>query len=169
MGLFPRGHSRMVTPKWASALEAQRAFAARSDAPPAIEGIDPIFHDTNPAYSLFPNLITPLDAPGFPVIQLWPIDAETTEVEWTHYAPPPPTPEVDETWRAVFDRFDVVMDEDFANLGPMQRSVASGALRSIPLNYQERRIYHLHEEIDRVIGPWVTFGMIRIGRIRKSM
>ena len=23
----------------------------------------------------------------------------------------------------------------------------------IPLNYQERRIYHLHEEIDRVIGP----------------
>jgi hypothetical protein len=35
----------------------------------------------------------------------------------------------------------------------MHRSVASGALESIPLNYQERRIYHLHEEIDRVIGP----------------
>ena len=44
------------------------------------------------------------------------------------------------------------MDEDFRNLEPMHRSVASGALESIPLNYQERRIYHLHEEIDRMIG-----------------
>jgi hypothetical protein len=45
------------------------------------------------------------------------------------------------------------MDEDFMNLAPMQRSLASGALTSIPLSYQERRIYHLHEEIDRIIGP----------------
>jgi hypothetical protein len=28
----------------------------------------------------------------------------------------------------------------------------SPALRGIPINYQERRIWHLHEEIDRVIG-----------------
>jgi len=153
MGLFANGHSRMVTPKWPAAVEAQRAFAERPGAPPPIAGIDPIFSDTNPAYSLFPNLITPLDAPGFPVIQFWPIDAETTEVEWTHYAPPPASSEVEQTWQGVFERFDAVMDEDFMNLGPMQRSVASGALRSIPLNYQERRIYHLHEEIDRVIGP----------------
>ncbi len=39
------------------------------------------------------------------------------------------------------------------NLAPMHRSIASGALESIPLSYQERRIYHLHEEIDRLIGP----------------
>ena len=39
------------------------------------------------------------------------------------------------------------------NLAPMHRSVASGALESIPLNYQERRIYHLHEQVDRMIGP----------------
>ena len=23
----------------------------------------------------------------------------------------------------------------------------------VPINYQERRIWHLHEEIDRIIGP----------------
>ena len=67
---------------------------------------------------------------------------------------PAPAPEASESrveeWRQVFDG---VMDEGFMNLAPMQRSVASGALASIPLNYQERRIYHLHEEIDRVIGP----------------
>ncbi|MGB8860201.1 MAG: hypothetical protein WCC60_13130 [Ilumatobacteraceae bacterium] len=37
-------------------------------------------------------------------------------------------------------------------MAPMQRSMESPALRGIPLNYQERRIWHLHEEIDRVIG-----------------
>ena len=37
-------------------------------------------------------------------------------------------------------------------MAPMQRSMESPALRGIPINYQERRIWHLHEEIDRVIG-----------------
>ena len=37
-------------------------------------------------------------------------------------------------------------------MAPMQRSLESPALRGIPINYQERRIWHLHEQIDRVIG-----------------
>ena len=39
------------------------------------------------------------------------------------------------------------------NMAPMQRSMESPALTGIPINYQERRIWHLHEEIDRIIGP----------------
>jgi phenylpropionate dioxygenase-like ring-hydroxylating dioxygenase large terminal subunit len=149
MGLFPFGHSRMVTPKWVKAIERQRA----SPIPlPEIHGLDPLFSDTNPAYSLFPNLITPLDTIGFPFICFWPIDVETTDVEWTFYGPPAQTPEQEETWELFLRVFDQVMDEDFRNLAPMHRSIASGALDSIPLSYPERRIYHLHEEIDRVIG-----------------
>jgi choline monooxygenase len=34
----------------------------------------------------------------------------------------------------------------------MQRSMESPAMRGIPINYQERRIWHLHEQIDRTIG-----------------
>jgi hypothetical protein len=30
---------------------------------------------------------------GFPFIFFWPIDTQTTEVEWTFYAPPPDTKE----------------------------------------------------------------------------
>lgn len=149
LGLFPRGHSRMVTPKWEGAIERQRAGGS----PLAeIPGLDPLFAETNPAYSLFPNLITPLDTVGFPFICFWPVDAETTDVEWTFYAPPRETPEQERAWEAVLAGFDHVMGEDFTNLAPMQRSVASGALASISLSYQERRIYHLHEEVDRVIG-----------------
>ena len=34
----------------------------------------------------------------------------------------------------------------------MQRSMATGGLEGITLGYQERRIYHEHEELDRRIG-----------------
>jgi hypothetical protein len=101
---------------------------------------------------VFPNLITPLDTIGFPFIFFWPIDAQTTDVEWTFYGPPAVTPEHEKTWEMFIHVFDAVMNEDFMNLAPMQQSISSGALESIPLSYQERRIYHLHEEIDRVIG-----------------
>jgi hypothetical protein len=53
-------------------------------------------------------------------------------------------------------------NEDFLNLAPIHRSVASGALQSIPLSYQERRIYHLHEEIDRLIGVDAILESLRI-------
>ncbi len=149
MGLFRNGHSRMVTPKWEMAIEKQRAAPFPL---PVIPGLDPLFAETNPAYSVFPNLITPLDTIGFPFICFWPVDAETTDVEWTFYGPPAATTEQQKDWARYIEIFDAVMEEDFQNLAPMQRSVASGALDSIPLNYQERRIYHLHEEIDRVIG-----------------
>ena len=37
-------------------------------------------------------------------------------------------------------------------MAPMWESLKSPALAGIPINYQERRIWHLHEEIDRRIG-----------------
>ena len=48
--------------------------------------------------------------------------------------------------------FDIVLAEDNENLPFVQRSIESGAIESIPLSYQERRIYHFHETVDRVIG-----------------
>ncbi|MEE2704024.1 MAG: aromatic ring-hydroxylating dioxygenase subunit alpha [Myxococcota bacterium] len=150
MGLFPHGHSRMVTPKWPEAIAQQRENPIPL---PLIPDLDQVFSDTNPAYSVFPNLITPLDTIGFPFILFWPIDAGTTDVEWTFYGPRSETPEQEKIWEMFIQVFDGVMNEDFMNLAPMQRSISSGALESIPLSYQERRIYHLHEEIDRIIGP----------------
>ena len=38
-------------------------------------------------------------------------------------------------------------------MAPMQRSLESPAMRGVPINYQERRIWHFHEQIDRIIGP----------------
>ena len=44
------------------------------------------------------------------------------------------------------------MAEDEMNMAPIQASMKSPALTGIPINYQERRIWHLHEQIDRTIG-----------------
>ena len=45
--------------------------------------------------------------------------------------------------------FDRIMGEDFANMAPMQRSLESPAFRGMPINYQERRIWHFNEQLDR--------------------
>jgi phenylpropionate dioxygenase-like ring-hydroxylating dioxygenase large terminal subunit len=148
MALFPNGHTRMVTPKWPAAIAARGA--ARTDVP-VIPGADPLIRDSNVAYGVFPNLITPLDTIGFPIITFWPLDVRTTEIEWVWYAPAGQR-EDDPFWSALLPGFDQVMGEDFMNLAPMQRSLESPGLRSIPLSYQERRIYHVHEQIDRTIG-----------------
>ena len=44
------------------------------------------------------------------------------------------------------------MAEDFENMAPIQRSLESPAFRGVPLNYQERRIWHFHEQLDRMLG-----------------
>ncbi|GIR36335.1 MAG: hypothetical protein CM15mP49_17200 [Actinomycetota bacterium] len=49
-------------------------------------------------------------------------------------------------------QFNQIMDEDKYNMAPMWESLKSPALSGVPISYQERRIWHLHEEIDRKIG-----------------
>jgi hypothetical protein len=44
------------------------------------------------------------------------------------------------------------MLEDTDNLEPVQVAVEAAAHTGIPLNYQERRIWHVHTNIDQVIG-----------------
>ena len=160
MGLLPNGSSRMITPFSKSACTAA-GMADWDDwqhvVAPGFADIDTVndmVRCTSAAYSVFPNLITPLAAYGFPFITFWPIDKRTTRVTWTHYAPIDFDPEQGLTpaWQKRMDVFDQIMAEDFANLAPMQRSLESPAMRGMPINYQERRIWHFHEQLDRMIG-----------------
>ena len=58
-----------------------------------------------------------------------------------------------EIWDARLTRFDKVMDEDYENLAPIQRSMETAAHGGQVINYQERRIWHVQAWIDKVIGP----------------
>jgi phenylpropionate dioxygenase-like ring-hydroxylating dioxygenase large terminal subunit len=160
MGLLPHGSSRMITPFSKSACAAV-GMAAWDDwqhvvAPgfTDIATVNDMVRCTSSAYSVFPNLITPIAAYGFPFITFWPIDKRTTRITWTHYAPIDFEPDdgLTPAWQKRMDTFDQIMAEDFANLAPMQRSLESPAMRGMPINYQERRIWHFHEQLDRMIG-----------------
>jgi hypothetical protein len=58
-----------------------------------------------------------------------------------------------------------ILQEDLGNLSFMQDSIEAGTIESIPLNYQERRIYHLHESIDRSIGEELIPPRLRVPAI----
>ncbi len=160
MGLLPNGASRMITPFSATACAALgmggwddwQHFTAPGFTD--ISTVSDIVRSTSSAYSIFPNLITPIAAYGFPFITFWPIDPGTTRVTWTHYAPIDfdPADGLPDVWQKRMETFSQIMGEDFANLAPMQRSLRSPAMRGIPINYQERRIWHFNEQIDRTIG-----------------
>jgi phenylpropionate dioxygenase-like ring-hydroxylating dioxygenase large terminal subunit len=160
MGLLPHGSSRMITPfstaSW-KALGLSGWDDWRHVVTPGFDDIPTVnamVRCTSSAYSIFPNLITPIAAYGFPFITFWPIDKATTKIVWTHYAPIDfdPGDGLPPQWERRMETFDRIMDEDFANMAPMQRSLESPAFRGMPINYQERRIWHFNEEIDRVIS-----------------
>ena len=150
-GLLKNGHSRMVTPKKMN-LDGGFLGAEESDYVPYIETCDKIHAQTNVAYGMFPNFITPTDTSGYPAILFWPKGLKETEFEWTQLAPSWPGDEKPDYWNEQEVSFDSIMDEDFQNLEPMQRSHDSGVFESMPLNYQERRIYYYHQVIDDWIG-----------------
>ena len=164
MGLYRNGHSRMITPF--SKQQQQRTGMAGWDdwrkqdhSPfPAIDTVPAMVDCTSTAVSLFPNAIIPLGAIGFPINLFWPIDQHTTRLDWIYYAPPPDgadrfdPDDLPERWQQRRRVYNQIMAEDEMNMAPMHSSMTSPALTGLRINYQERRIWHLHEEIDRVIG-----------------
>lgn len=164
MGLYPNGHSRMITPYSRQNVErmGMASWDDWQDLPAPgmrkIDGVHGMVDCTSTAVSLFPNIIIPLGTIGFPINLFWPIDKNTTRLDWYYYALPPEGEDrfdrnaLPEEWqhrRAVYNQ---IMAEDEMNMAPMQESMESPALTGIPINYQERRIWHVHEQIDRMIG-----------------
>ena len=72
------------------------------------------------------------------------------EVDW--FAPDWGGGPLPERWPMRIQNFDRILDEDLQFAAAIQESVMSPGFRGMPLNYQERRIYHWHQELDRRIG-----------------
>ncbi|MDH3704597.1 MAG: aromatic ring-hydroxylating dioxygenase subunit alpha [Acidimicrobiia bacterium] len=159
MGLYPHGHSRMITP-FSSAQQARVGMDGWDDWKPldqgpfpVIDGVPDMVGCTSTAVSLFPNIIIPLAPVGFPINLFWPIDAHTTRLDWIYYGPRDwEGDELPRYWEILARNYDRIMGEDTANMAPIHASMASPALTGMPINYQERRIWHLHEQLDAMIG-----------------
>jgi len=145
--LWRNGHSMMLSPNrredWVDPGTVGMPEMANSTA------IERYF---NPSYSLFPNMILPIAPTGMPCVAIWPKTIRTSAMEVLWFAPDWGGGERDPLWDNRIGNFDRIVDEDIQLAEPMQETIESPGFRGVPLSYQERRIYHWHEEIDRRIG-----------------
>jgi nitrite reductase/ring-hydroxylating ferredoxin subunit len=148
MGLMENGHSRMATRKKMN----QGLNFVEFEGAPDIPSMPDFYRVNNVAYLAFPNFISPVEPTGFPILLFWPDGVNRCTMQAIYVAPDwgdgPPPP----FWDRFLPIFDGVLGEDMMNLGPIQRSLESGGFTGMMINYQERRIYWFHEEVDRRIG-----------------
>ena len=146
--LWPRGHSLMLTPNRRPDWQDPGTRGMRR-----IETATEITLSNNPSFNFYPNLVTPVDATGNPFILFWPTGDREMDIEIVWFAPDWGDGEHDPLWETRIANFERILEEDTQFAEQIQQSVESAAFRGITLNYQERRIYHWHEELDRRIGP----------------
>jgi phenylpropionate dioxygenase-like ring-hydroxylating dioxygenase large terminal subunit len=147
--LLPNGHSRMLVHN-----KDEQPFPVSLPGFPAASKLAGygIY-----SYHLFPN--TSVVFGGTPAILFcissWPLGPERSFYDVHFMAPVPMDGEHHDILAMLVEANWMVLQEDLGNLASMQQSMSCRSLRSIPLSYQERRIYHQHEEIDRRIGARV--------------
>jgi phenylpropionate dioxygenase-like ring-hydroxylating dioxygenase large terminal subunit len=149
LGLFPHGHSRMVSAYHARALAT---LGLNVEGQPDIPGATALHRQSSTAYLMFPNLISPFRSIFVQQLRFWPRGVGRCELEVVGLGPDWGDGPKPDYWDMAVPAFRKVLDEDMANLGSIQESLESGAFTGMMLNYQERRIYWTHEEIDRRIG-----------------
>jgi phenylpropionate dioxygenase-like ring-hydroxylating dioxygenase large terminal subunit len=147
IALYRNGHSLMVTPNrrpdWVD--PGTRGM-------PRVERASVISSKNNMSFNFYPNLVVPVDPSGCPFLTFWPTSSTTMRIECTWFAPDWGGGPLTDLWKVRIANFDRILDEDLQFAAQIQESVMSPGFRGVPLNYQERRIYHWHEELDRRIG-----------------
>jgi len=144
--LFPDGHSHML-------VHSRDGKAFPIDLP-GFPGASPLANCGIYSFHLFPN--TSIVFGGSPalafMISSWPVGPDRSLYDVHFLAATPADGPHGPLLAALVEANWAVLLEDLANLAAIQRSVASGGLTAMTLSYQERRIYHQHEELDRRIG-----------------
>jgi phenylpropionate dioxygenase-like ring-hydroxylating dioxygenase large terminal subunit len=143
--LLPNGHSRMLV---------RFKFEVPAKLPiPRFSGDTSLAELGVYSFHVFPNLSIVTGPPNAAfLISSFPLDVGRSAY-YTHFLSP--VPRTDETAeqldQSVDGNFGVLL-EDLAALAPAQKAMACGATDTLRLQYQERRIRYVHEEIDRRIG-----------------
>jgi phenylpropionate dioxygenase-like ring-hydroxylating dioxygenase large terminal subunit len=150
ISLFDHGHQNMLSPvKPGTRGDGREALPTLAHLP-VLMG-----EHIQPAHGIFPNIISPLDARGFPFLVFWPTAIDRTRLDIVWFAADWGDGEQPgkEIWRRRLERFDLLMEEDYRNLEPIQRSMEHAAHGGQVIGFQERRIWHVHAWIDKTIGP----------------
>ena len=148
--LYPGGHGRMVAP-----IPSSHKSGAWQSSWPEIKTAGEIARSCTLSYSVFPNLVMPLNQYVIPPIQFWPDGPDRCIVEtWTMAPDWRPARETGpDMWTENSgERPSLVLREDIEMSEAIQSTLLAAGRKDIPLSYQEARIYHWHQWADRVIG-----------------
>ena len=145
--LWPHGHSRMITPNRRPDWRDPGTIDM-----PRIDTVTEVAANNNVSYHIFPNFVMPASDTGVPLLQFWPTSDKSCRVVSTWIAPDYDPATENPLWEARKRNWERILYEDLQFAPQIQESLESPGFRGIPLNYQERRIYHWHEECDRRIG-----------------
>jgi len=145
--LWPRGHSLMLSPNRRPGWVDPGVQGM-----PEMAGTTEIEREASPSFNVFPNLVTPVSPTGLPFNLIWPVSERRSLLEVIWFAPDRGEDPRNAHWDVRLGNYERILGEDLAFIERMQTSIESAGFHSVPLNYQERRIYHWHEELDRRIG-----------------
>jgi phenylpropionate dioxygenase-like ring-hydroxylating dioxygenase large terminal subunit len=158
--LLANGHSRML-------IRLQDGVSFDGPLANLFDGVGDLPSSGTFSYHVFPNLSIVFGGPGFLFfITNWP-DGPSTSTYHVHWCASAPAddPEHGPFLQMFVGHNESELFEDLQVLPGIQESIDAGALDSIRLSYQERRIYHLHEAIDRVIGPELVPEPLRVPQV----
>lgn len=160
--LYPNGHARMLAPP---PPDTDREHVRAIESPPgwqSIETVGELGRTTTQSYTMFPNWVSPLSNYFVPPLVFWPTSLNTTRLElvtmaldWDADGCGAPAPDLwtvpDESQPNGRQMSSIIL-EDTQFGEAIQQSMESSAFRSVPLSYQEARIYSFHQSLDRMIG-----------------
>jgi nitrite reductase/ring-hydroxylating ferredoxin subunit len=146
--LCRNGHTALVTRR----ILGTGASFAELEGSPAGNVMPEIYRRNSVAFTVFPNLIMPVDPFGFPFMLIWPRGPHECEMEVIFAGKDWGAGDRPAFWETYLTVFEQIFQEDLSNLSGIQDSLRSAAFSGMMLNYTERRIYWFHEEIDRRIG-----------------
>ena len=147
--LLRNGHSRMlIGTRDGQSMSDLLPFA------PLFDGVGDLPDAGTFSFHVFPNLSIVFSGKGFVFfITNWPIGANRSSYHVHFCSSLAATTDEDRALNEAFAEINrSVLLEDLSVLPGMQRSIDGGGLDQVRLGYQERRIYHLHETIDRFLG-----------------
>ena len=156
--LYPQGHGRMLAP---APKDFDRENVRAIEHPPewqTIETVGEFGRTATQSYTIFPNWVAPISNYFVPPLIFWPTSLDTCRLELITMAPDWGEGPAPDLWtvpddsqpngRAMAD----LIQEDTQFGEAIQQSMESQGFKSVPLSYQESRIYHFHQHLDRVIG-----------------
>lgn len=154
--MFPGGHARMIAPP---PKNTNRETVRAIDNPPewkSVETVGELGRTTTQSYTVFPNWVSPLSNFFIPPLIFWPTSLNTTRLELITMALDWGDGPVPDLWTEPDGKggrtMNAIIQEDTQFGEAIQKSMESDGFKSVPLSYQEARIYSFHQTCDKMIG-----------------